>query len=223
MRGCGVGLFRARRRTCRDRRGRCPPARGHQSPARLRPASRWSRRPATPRSSCGAPWATTPTSWSSTSRCRPDNEDDGLRAAHELRRQRPETGVLVLSQYFEEHYVVELIGEHPEGVGYLLKERVGRRRGVHRRGQSRRRRRQRARPRGRRADAGTPARRGPARPAQPARARRPRGDGGGKVEPGHRRVAGRHPGRGREARDQHLPEARTRPRPRPSTAGCSRC
>jgi DNA-binding NarL/FixJ family response regulator len=55
----------------------------------------------------------------------PGNEDDGLRAAHELRRRRPETGILVLSQYLEEHYVVDLIGEHPEGVGYLLKERVG--------------------------------------------------------------------------------------------------
>jgi DNA-binding NarL/FixJ family response regulator len=55
----------------------------------------------------------------------PGNEDDGLRAAYELRRQRPDTGILVLSQYFEEHYLVDLIGEHPEGVGYLLKERVG--------------------------------------------------------------------------------------------------
>jgi DNA-binding NarL/FixJ family response regulator len=55
----------------------------------------------------------------------PGNEDDGLRAAQELRRQRPETGVLVLSQYFEEQYMVDLIGDRPEGVGYLLKERVG--------------------------------------------------------------------------------------------------
>jgi DNA-binding NarL/FixJ family response regulator len=55
----------------------------------------------------------------------PDHEDDGLRAAHELRRQRPEIGVMVLSQYFEEHYMVDLIGDRPEGVGYLLKERVG--------------------------------------------------------------------------------------------------
>jgi DNA-binding NarL/FixJ family response regulator len=55
----------------------------------------------------------------------PDNEDDGLRAAYELRRQRPETGILVLSQYFEENYAVDLIGDHPEGIGYLLKERVG--------------------------------------------------------------------------------------------------
>ena len=55
----------------------------------------------------------------------PENEDDGLRAAQELRRRRPEIGVMVLSQYFEEHYMVELIGDRPEGVGYLLKERVG--------------------------------------------------------------------------------------------------
>ena len=55
----------------------------------------------------------------------PGLEDDGLRAGLELRRQRPETGVLVLSQFYEEHYALELIGEHAEGVGYLLKERVG--------------------------------------------------------------------------------------------------
>ena len=55
----------------------------------------------------------------------PGHGDDGLRAALELRRQRPETGVLVLSQFYEEHYATSLIGEHAEGVGYLLKERVG--------------------------------------------------------------------------------------------------
>src|SRR6476646_250123 len=55
----------------------------------------------------------------------PGRADDGLRAALELRRQRPETGVLVLSQYYEEHYALDLIGDHAEGVGYLLKERVG--------------------------------------------------------------------------------------------------
>jgi DNA-binding NarL/FixJ family response regulator len=55
----------------------------------------------------------------------PHREDDGLRAALELRRQRPETGVLVLSQHYEEQYALDLIGERPEGVGYLLKERVG--------------------------------------------------------------------------------------------------
>jgi DNA-binding NarL/FixJ family response regulator len=55
----------------------------------------------------------------------PDNEDDGLRAALELRRQRPDTGILILSQFYEEHYAQELIAERAEGVGYLLKERVG--------------------------------------------------------------------------------------------------
>jgi DNA-binding NarL/FixJ family response regulator len=55
----------------------------------------------------------------------PGHGDDGLRAALELRRQRPETGVLVLSQFYEEQYALELIGDRPEGVGYLLKERVG--------------------------------------------------------------------------------------------------
>src|SRR3954462_9309169 len=55
----------------------------------------------------------------------PGREDDGLRAALELRRQRPETGVLVLSQYYQDQYPLDLIGERAEGVGYLLKERVG--------------------------------------------------------------------------------------------------
>jgi DNA-binding NarL/FixJ family response regulator len=54
----------------------------------------------------------------------PGNADDGLRAALELREKCPQTGVVVLSQFFEESYAVELIGEHAEGVGYLLKERV---------------------------------------------------------------------------------------------------
>jgi DNA-binding NarL/FixJ family response regulator len=55
----------------------------------------------------------------------PAHGDDGLRAAVELRRRRPETGVLVLSQHYEPHYALDLIGESAEGVGYLLKERVG--------------------------------------------------------------------------------------------------
>jgi DNA-binding NarL/FixJ family response regulator len=55
----------------------------------------------------------------------PKREDDGLLAALELRRREPDIGVLVLSQYYEERYAIDLIGERPEGVGYLLKERVG--------------------------------------------------------------------------------------------------
>jgi DNA-binding NarL/FixJ family response regulator len=55
----------------------------------------------------------------------PGDADDGLRAALELRDTHSDIGVLVLSQFYEEHYAVELIGDRPEGVGYLLKERVG--------------------------------------------------------------------------------------------------
>jgi len=55
----------------------------------------------------------------------PRHEDDGLVAAMELRRRQPSTGVLVLSQFYEESYALDLIGDRAEGVGYLLKERVG--------------------------------------------------------------------------------------------------
>jgi DNA-binding NarL/FixJ family response regulator len=55
----------------------------------------------------------------------PHRGDDGLVAAMELRRRQPALGVLVLSQFNEESYALDLIGDSPEGVGYLLKERVG--------------------------------------------------------------------------------------------------
>ncbi len=55
----------------------------------------------------------------------PHHQDDGLRAALELRRRHSDTGILILSQFYEEDYAIELIGDRPEGVGYLLKERVG--------------------------------------------------------------------------------------------------
>ena len=55
----------------------------------------------------------------------PGRENDGLRAALELRERLPGTSILVLSQYYEEQYALDLIGESAEGVGYLLKERVG--------------------------------------------------------------------------------------------------
>jgi DNA-binding NarL/FixJ family response regulator len=55
----------------------------------------------------------------------PRHEDDGLRAAMELRSKLPDTGILVLSQHYEETYALNLIGDRAEGVGYLLKERVG--------------------------------------------------------------------------------------------------
>jgi DNA-binding NarL/FixJ family response regulator len=55
----------------------------------------------------------------------PGTEDDGLRAALELRRQRPDAGILVLSQHADQQYALDLIGDAPAGIGYLLKERVG--------------------------------------------------------------------------------------------------
>jgi DNA-binding NarL/FixJ family response regulator len=54
----------------------------------------------------------------------PDNTDDGLRAAVVIRGEQPETAVLVLSQYIEEQYAIELLGDAPNGVGYMLKERI---------------------------------------------------------------------------------------------------
>jgi DNA-binding NarL/FixJ family response regulator len=54
----------------------------------------------------------------------PTNTDDGLRAALEIRAEWPGTGVLVLSQYVEEGYALDLVGESAGGVGYLLKDRV---------------------------------------------------------------------------------------------------
>jgi DNA-binding NarL/FixJ family response regulator len=54
----------------------------------------------------------------------PKMDDDGLRAAHELRRFDPSVAVLVLTQFLEDHYALEILGDRPEGVGYLLKDRV---------------------------------------------------------------------------------------------------
>jgi DNA-binding NarL/FixJ family response regulator len=54
----------------------------------------------------------------------PGNADDGLRAAIEIRALQPGVGVLVLSQFAEERYALDLIGDSAEGVGYLLKDRV---------------------------------------------------------------------------------------------------
>lgn len=55
----------------------------------------------------------------------PNNTDDGLRAAQQIRATQPEVGVLILSQYLEARYALELVGDRAQGVGYLLKHRVG--------------------------------------------------------------------------------------------------
>ena len=54
----------------------------------------------------------------------PTHTDEGLRAAKEIREKHPDTAVLVLSQYVEEGYALELLQDGAEGVGYLLKDRV---------------------------------------------------------------------------------------------------
>lgn len=54
----------------------------------------------------------------------PTHTDEGLRAAQEIREKHPGVGVLVLSQYVEAAYAMELLAESAEGVGYLLKDRV---------------------------------------------------------------------------------------------------
>jgi DNA-binding NarL/FixJ family response regulator len=54
----------------------------------------------------------------------PSHTDEGLRAAHKIRAEHPETGVLVLSQYVEEAYALDLLTESTESTGYLLKDRV---------------------------------------------------------------------------------------------------
>jgi DNA-binding NarL/FixJ family response regulator len=55
----------------------------------------------------------------------PTQTDEGIRAAREIRAKHPDTGVLVLSQYVAHTYAVELLSDSAEGLGYLLKDRVG--------------------------------------------------------------------------------------------------
>ena len=54
----------------------------------------------------------------------PTHTEEGLVAAQQIRAEHPQVGVLVLSQYVEPRYAMRLLEEHPERVGYLLKERV---------------------------------------------------------------------------------------------------
>ena len=54
----------------------------------------------------------------------PTFTDEGLRAAQAIRHELPDVGVLVLSQYVDQKYAMELLGNSAAGVGYLLKDRV---------------------------------------------------------------------------------------------------
>jgi len=55
----------------------------------------------------------------------PEHSDDGLRAALAIRAAHPGVGVLVLSQFLEDAYALALVADGAQGVGYLLKEKVG--------------------------------------------------------------------------------------------------
>jgi DNA-binding NarL/FixJ family response regulator len=55
----------------------------------------------------------------------PEHSDDGLRAALAIRTAHPGVGVLVLSQFLEDAYALALVADGAQGVGYLLKEKVG--------------------------------------------------------------------------------------------------
>lgn len=54
----------------------------------------------------------------------PSFTDDGLRAALAVRRDHPDVGILVFSQYVETRYAAELLAGGAAGIGYLLKDRV---------------------------------------------------------------------------------------------------
>jgi DNA-binding NarL/FixJ family response regulator len=54
----------------------------------------------------------------------PRHADDGLEAARQIRGELPDVGIVVLSQYVDEHYAMRLLEDGAEGVGYLLKDRV---------------------------------------------------------------------------------------------------
>ena len=54
----------------------------------------------------------------------PTHTDEGVQAARAIREEMPGTGVVVLSAYIEEAYAMELLGDNPAGVGYLLKDRI---------------------------------------------------------------------------------------------------
>jgi class 3 adenylate cyclase/DNA-binding NarL/FixJ family response regulator len=54
----------------------------------------------------------------------PTKTDEGIRATHEIKRRHPKTGILLLSSYLDVKSAVELFAAQPNGIGYLLKERV---------------------------------------------------------------------------------------------------
>ena len=86
----------------------------------------------------------------------PDNTDDGLRAALEIRRELPAVGILLLSQYVEDRYIGDLLADRRRGDRLSAEGPGGRGGPPHRRGAARRERRLRARPGGRGPDGRPP-------------------------------------------------------------------
>ena len=153
----------------------------------------------------------------------PTQTDEGLRAAQEIRESHPDVGVLVLSQYVEPAYAMELLAESAEGVGYLLKDRVS---DVDEFAAAVRR----VAEGGSALDpalvtqlVGRRRQHDPIEELTPARARGAGADGRGPLEPGDRRAPLRHAAGGREAHHEHLREAAPAARRRRITAGCSPC
>ena len=156
----------------------------------------------------------------------PTFTDEGLRAAIEARERHPGLGVLVVSQYVEPVYTAELLASGEAGVGYLLKERVGEVRAFIDAVRARGGGRDGAGPRGRggahaRADGGRGVGHG-ARRADAARARGAGAHGRGPLERGGGAGAGGQRRRGREARAQHLRQARSARQQRRPPAGAGR-
>ena len=219
-RPCSPWSCRARR----DRRGLGAAARGPGPAARrrrLRGGRRGRRRRA---AAARGRRATGPTSCVVDVRMPPTHTDEGLRAALVIRQRSGRTSPCWCSrQYVEERYATELLAGDTRGVGYLLKDRVAdvgefvdalRRVGG---------RRHRARPRGRRPAARPQPARRPARRADPARAARCSAlMAEGRSNAAIAAAAGRQRRRGREAREQHLHQARAAPRPTRPPPGAGR-
>ena len=168
----------------RDRRGRRAPARGDRRGCSPRPASRWSRRPATPTTCCARRSPTSPTSSSPTSRCRPATATTGCARRSSSAASAPRPACSCSRSSTRSSYALDLIGDRPEGVGYLLKERVGDVEAFVDAGRARRRRRQRAGPGGRRPDARPPpARTSPLDQLSPRERDVLARDGRGQVQP----------------------------------------
>ncbi len=87
--------------------------------------SRWSAPQATRRNSIRVADAHQPDVIIADIQMPPEHSDDGLRAALAIRAARPKTGMLVLSQFLEDAYAFSLVADGAQGVGYLLKEKVG--------------------------------------------------------------------------------------------------